>query len=285
MTAGLNTEANISAFVNTIFENALLVARDQNVMGGLVTVFNDRSGLAVRQNSQYNGASVSTITESDDLTSQVFTPSSIATLTPAEVGAQYFLTDTRVESSPFAVQQDASMDLGQAVGTNIETALVGDFSSFTGGTIGTAGSIISWSYFYNMVSVLRNKKAPMPYSFVCHPYQWNVLGKAASVAGSVMNMAQELGNDINRTFYVGSVSGVNIFVSANISVDTSDDAYAGMFSRAALALDIRRAPRIEAERDASRRGVELNMSAIYAHGVWRPTFGVQGIFDASTPTT
>lgn len=285
MAAGMNTEAAISAFVNTIFENALLVARDQNIMGGLVTVFNDRTGLAVRQNSQYGGATINTITESDDLTSQVFTPSSIATLTPIEVGAQYFLTDSRRESDPFAVQSDASMDLGQAVGTNVESALVGDFSSFTGGTIGAAGSAVSWSYFYNMVSLLRYQKAPMPYSFVCHPYHWNVLGKAASVAGSVTNMADTLGDDINRTFYVGSVSGVNIFVSANIAVDTNADAYAGMFSRAALALDVRRAPRLEAERDASRRGIELNMSAVYAHGVWRPLFGVQGIFDATTPTT
>ena len=136
-----------------------------------------------------------------------------------------------------------------------------------------------------MVSILRKQKAPFPYSFVCHPYHWNILGKAASVAGSVTNMAASLGDDINRAFYIGSVSNVNIFVSANIPVDSSDDAIAGMFSRAALALDIRRAPRLEAERDASRRCIELNMSAVYAQGVWRPLFGVKGTFDAVTPTT
>ena len=36
--------------------------------------------------------------------------------------------------------------------------------------------------------------------------------------------------------------------------------------------------RLEPERDASRRGWELNLSTVYAHGVWRPTYGVQMIF-------
>ena len=52
----------------------------------------------------------------------------------------------------------------------------------------------------------------------------------------------------------------------------------------ALALDMRRAPRLEPERDASRRGYELNLSAVYAHGVWRPKFGVCGIFTNAAVT-
>jgi hypothetical protein len=59
---------------------------------------------------------------------------------------------------------------------------------------------------------------------------------------------------------------------------------AGIFSPLALALDVRRAPRIEPERDASRRATELNLSSVYAHGVWRPKYGVQLISDASTPS-
>jgi hypothetical protein len=48
-----------------------------------------------------------------------------------------------------------------------------------------------------------------------------------------------------------------------------------MFARQAIALDIRRPFRIEPERDASRRGIELNASMIFGAGLWRPTFGVQ----------
>ena len=57
-----------------------------------------------------------------------------------------------------------------------------------------------------------------------------------------------------------------------------------MFSRDALGYDLRRAPRLEPERDASRRGIELNMTAVFAAGVWRPGFGVLGIFDNQAVT-
>lgn len=282
--ASLNPESDISAFVNTVFEAAILVARDNNVMTGLVRAFNDRTGLAVRQNSQYGGATMNAIGETDDLVGQAFTPSSIATLTPSELGAQYFLTDSRVESDPFSVRSDAANDLGLAMATKMETDLLGVFTSFTGGTIGAAGSAISWGHVFGMESMLRTQKAPLPYFLVLHPYQWNVLAKAAQVSGASQTIAPSVAEQVNTAFWVRTVANINIFVTSNLTVDASDDALCGMFSRDALAIDMRRAPRLEPERDASRRGWELNISAVYAKGVWRPKFGVKGTFDASVPT-
>lgn len=285
MAASLNPSSNITSFINTVFEAAILVARDNNVMTGLVRTFNDRTGVATRQNSQYGGATINSITETDDLTGQAFTPSSIATLTPSEVGAQYFMTDTRIESDPFSVRNDAAQDLGGAMATKIETDLIGQFSSFTGGTVGTAGSVITWSYLFAMEAQLKANKAPYPYFTVMHPYQWYNLAKAASVASSsATNAAASLLEEVNSMFFVKQVGGVYIFTSSNFTIDGSGDTNIGMWSRDALALDMRRAPRIEPERDASRRGWELNLSALYAKGVWRPTFGIRGIFDCTAPT-
>lgn len=283
--SSLNTYSNISSFVNTIYEGALLVARDNNVMAALVTPFGDRTGLAVRSNQQYGGATINTIGETDDLTSQAFTPAAIATLTPVEKGGQYFLTDSRVESDPFNVQREAALDLGMAMATEMEGDLLTTFSSMTGGTVGAAGTVIAWGHFFAMLTRLKVQKAPMPYYFVCHPYQWHQLGKAASVAGTSVLNAPQFQDEVTRNFYVGTVGGVEIYTSSNITIDASDDAYCGMFSRQALALDIRRAPRMESERDASRRGIELNFTAVYAAGVWRPAFGIQGLFDATVPTS
>ena len=282
--ASLNTEADISAFVNPVFEAALLVARDNNFMPSVVRGFNDRTGLAVRQNSQYGGATMNQIAETDDLVGQAFTPASIATLTPVEFGAQYFITDSRVESDPFAVINDASADLGQAMATKIDTSLLGHFDEFTAGTIGAAGSTCTWSYVLAMETVLRNNLAPYPYILVLSPAQWFPLAKAASVASAAVNNTPEsLRDAVNTTFFVRQAAGVSIFVSANVET-TSTNSYAGMFSRDALGFDLRRAPRMEAERNASRRGVELNLTSVFAHGVWRPKFGVCGIFDNQTPT-
>ena len=168
--------------------------------------------------------------------------------------------------------------------TKIETDLLGNFSSFTGVTIGTAGSANSWSYFFAMETILRAQKAPYPYFYVCHPYQCYPLSKAASVAGTRTNASNNFLDELRQSmFFVHQVGGVFIYTSANISIDGSGDAVSGMFSRDALALDVRTAPYIEPERNASRRGWELNMSSTYGHGVWRPTFGVKGTFDATAP--
>lgn len=282
--ASLNPASGISSFINTVFEAAILTARDNNVMPPLVRSFADRTGLATRQNSQYGGVTMNQIGETDDLVSQAFTPSSLATITPVEFGAQYFLTDSRVESDPFAVRADAAADLGQALATKMDTRLLGHFNEFTAGTIGASGTTCSWSHIMAMEAILRANYAPYPYYLVLSPYQWYPLAKAASVASSsATNAAESLKNEVNSMFFVKAFGGVNIFVSGNVET-SSTDAYCGMFSRDALALDIRRAPRLEVERDASRRGFELNLSSVFATGVWRPLFGVCGLFANSAPT-
>jgi hypothetical protein len=282
--ASLNPESDISAFVNTVFEAAILVARDNNFMPGVVRQFNDRSGLAPRQNSQYGGATMNQIAETDDLVGQAFTPSALETLTPVEFGAQYFLTDSRVETDPFAVRSDAATDLGLAMATKVETSLMGHFNEFTSGTIGTSGSACTWSYIAAMEAVLSNAMAPRPYVLVLSPYQWYPLFKAASIASaSATNVPDSIKESANTSYFVRQAAGVSIFVSSNVET-SSTDAYAGMFSRDVMALDWRRAPRMEPDRDPSRRGTELNLTAVFAHGVWRPTFGVCGLFANSAPS-
>jgi hypothetical protein len=287
MTSSLNPSTDITAYINPIFEASLLVAREQNVMvnNAMIRIFNDRTGMAVRKNSQYGGMTVNSIIETDDLQGQEFKPGVIASLTPSEAGGQYFLTDTRVESDPFAVQEDAARDMGQAMSSKMDVDMISLFSTFTGGTVGAAGTVITWGHLLAAEAQLVAKFAPYPYFCVLHPYQWQVLAKAASVASTVAtNAAPSLLEEVNKMFFVKQVGGIMIFTSANVSIDGSNDAHGGMWSRDALAMDIRRAPRIAPQRDESRRGTELNLSTVYAKGLWRPTFGVDMFFDAAVPT-
>ncbi len=281
--ASLNPESDISAFVNTVFEAAILTARDNTFMPSVVRQYNDRTGLAPRSNSQYGGATMNQIAETDDLVGQAFTPSVLETLTPVEFGAQYFLTDSRVESDPFSVRADAAADLGGALATKVDSLLMGHFNEFTAGTIGGSGSVCTWSYIMAMETLLRKNMAPPPYVLVLSPAQWYPLGKAASVATTATNAPQSLIDAVGSIFFVKQYGNISIFTSGNVETATND-AYAGMFSRDALAFDLRRAPRMEPDRDPSRRGTELNLTAVFAHGVWRPTFGVCGQFLNTDPT-
>ena len=94
----------------------------------------------------------------------------------------------------------------------------------------------------------------------------------------------ELANRALRDFFVGSWLNMTWFVSANIEVDANDDAVSGVFNPGALAFDSRKPPTLEPERDASLRAWELNMTAGYAYGERRDSFGVAYTADATEPS-
>ena len=102
--------------------------------------------------------------------------------------------------------------------------------------------------------------------------------------GTVWAVAPGFQEAVTRTGFVAAFMGVPIYQSFQ-APDSLDDFHGGVFPRPAIAIDWRRRVRVEPERDASRRGWELNMSAVYAHGVWRPTRGVEMYFDATAPTS
>lgn len=282
MAAGMNLASDISSFVNSIFEDALFVARDNNLMQPLVTTFSDAQGLASRKLQAYGTATIRQVSESDDLVSQTYAPSALSTLTPAEFGAQIVLTDLRLESDPFGARDDASRELGVAMAQSIENNLISTFTSLTGGTIGTAGSALTWGHFTAAMTTLRMQNAPLPYFCVLSPAQYHSLAKSASIAGATNAVAPNFQDEVTRRWWIQSFGPVDIYVTSNIAAGTA--VYGAMFARQAIAYDERRAPRLEPQRDASRRAWELNMSTVYAYGVWRPSFGVTIVSDGSAPT-
>jgi hypothetical protein len=274
-----NTYDNISSFVNTVWEDSMLVLREQGPMLGLVTQFGDRQGMALRKNAKYGTAVLNQVSESDDLSSQVLTPSVESTLTPYEYGAQFFLTDQRLESDIFGVRQDATQELGGAYGDKVDGFLTGLFSSFTGGSIGGT-TTMSFTTFTGAITLARIAKIPRPYACVLSPAQYHCMATAIAPGVTVTNSPQTQ-DAFMRQFYQQTIAGVDVYVDANIGTGVA--VYGGLFNRNALAFDIRRAPRIEAERDASRRGWELNFSSIFAYGVWRPAQGVYIYTSGSAP--
>lgn len=284
--SNFNPTTDISGYIQTIYEDALFIARENSVMPALVTQFSDTTDEAKpRQRSDWSSATITGIGETDDLQSQAFTPSPGSTLTPGEAGGQFFLPDKRVSADPFGVRNAAAMELGMAMASKINSDLLGDIASLTGGTVGSAGTTITWGHFFAAKAQLANatKKAG-PYVCVLHEYQWFQLAKSAAVAATVTN-APMFQDEVMRRWYIGTVGDVDIYITTDLTIDGSGDAKGGMWNRAALAFDGRRAPRLEPERDASRRGWELNMTAAYAHGVWRETFGILMHFDCATPTS
>ena len=287
--AGLNLFSDLGAIAQTVQEDATFVVRETYVMPGLVTVFNDLSSSNTRTGYKYNQGVAGTIAEGDDLTSQSFVPSADQVLTPYEIGLQFFISDQRADSSgnvPESVLIDAARELGLAAGDKVQNDLLGDLDSLTGGTLGAYGSALAWGHLAAAIANARakNKSSSVPLVAVMHGYQWLKLAASASVAGaSTMTQAPQFTEEMTRKGFVSAFMGVPLVqVYAGTPAlqgtglgDGTGWFTGGVFPRDAIALDWRRQIRVVAQRDESRRGVELNMSAVYAHGVWRPTKGVQ----------
>lgn len=280
-----NIWGDVSSIAQRIESDAYFVVRETATMQNLVTVLRDASGMNPRLSYKYNQLSAVSVSDADDLTSSSFTPSADQTLTPAEIGLQVFITDARAESElPESILNDAAQELGLAASDKVETDLVALCASLTGGTVGTANTAITWGWVAAAIAKARNanKNSKVPLSVVLHGYQYAVLAKAASIAGTTLAQAPGYTNEMTYNGYVANFMGVPIY-QVFAAADTSSDFTGGVFPRGALALDWRRPIRIEIQRDASRRGTEINMSAIYAKGVWRPELGVALIADATAP--
>lgn len=288
--AQLNLYSDVSSIANAMQENAYFVIRETAQMQNYIRMYSDMTGANPRKGYQYNQSTAQEVAESDDMVSQAFTPSLLSTLTPIEIGLPFFVSDLRADSElPENVVRDGAMELGMAAADKIESDIVGDFSSLTGGTVGTAGSVITWSYVAAGIARARNvnKAVNVPLAYVMHGYQWAVLAKAASIAGATLAQAPGFTQAVTTQAPIGQVAtfmGVPIYQTFQ-APNASDDFTGAIFPRDALAIDWRRPIRIEPERKASRRGTQYNMSAVYAHGVWRPALGVQMVFDASAPTS
>ena len=283
----LNTFADISSIAQAVQHDANFVLREMAFIDRLILNLSDRTGGNTRTRYDYSSVTMNDIGESDDLTSQAFTPSAGVTLTPAEIGAQFFITDKRAASdAPENILTDAATELGMAGADAVSQDIYGLFSSLTGGTVGASGSAMTWGLLSAAITQARVsiKNAAIPLVAVMHSYQWHVLAKAASIAGSSLAQAPRFTDEVTANWYVGNYAGCAIFVSPAMPL-SSTDCYAGVFAKEAMAIDWRKAPGVEAERDASRRGVELNYTAMYAKGVWRPTFGVQLITTCTAPTS
>jgi hypothetical protein len=282
--ADLNVWSDVSAIAQRVEADAYFIVREAGTMLKVVKQFNDASGMNLRRGYKYNAGTAQSVGDDDDLTSHAFTPSADQTLTPAEIGLQFFISDARAESElPENILNDAAMELGMAALDKIETDLYGDMASLTGGSISAAGSTDTWAYEAAAIARARvaNKSAIKPLARVLHEYQWAALAKTASIAGASVAPAPGFQEQITRKGYVAEFMGVPYFQS----FQTAGTAWTGgVFPMEAIAIDWRRPIRVRAERDESRRGIELNMSAIYAHGVWRPDLGIYVTLDASAPS-
>ncbi len=283
---GVTAVADLNGLFNTIYERALFVAREMNLMANLV----DNRSAAGWMNRVVPTRPAITA-ESVNETQDYAKPTTLgrttkATLTPGEIIAQVVLTDRDMETDPDNAQRDAEVELGGAIATKLDVDLLTLFSSFTTDKGDGANNTATMANFAAGCAVVRYNKGTQygRLTSVLHPYHWHDLWVELGQPAATYAALGDLVTQALRDYFIANLLGANIFTSSNIAVDTNADAISGIFVPPAIMLDTRRATRLEAERDASARAWEINATAGYACGVVRTEFGVKFTADATEPT-
>lgn len=211
--ASESTYAQISALLPAIWERVLMYARHNFIMPSLVTVFNDRQGMVPRSVSEYGETGMATnLGETEVLPRYELVRDLLSTLTPTEIGKQYYITDRRMETDDADVISDAISQLGYAAGRNFEETLLGLFSSLTRSAVGSKSAAFSMDTIIEARAVMNASAIPGGQNLVIHPYQY--LDIAKNLTNYQYTPVDSLREQVARTYEVVNIAGNTIYVSS-----------------------------------------------------------------------
>lgn len=267
-------------FVNIIAE-ARFTAEEQSLMLGLVSQYNigNVAGTTI-QVPKYPAITAAALTEGTDMSATEVSTSSVS-VAVGEVGAQVVLTDLAAMGAGNPAQ-DLGTVLGNAIATKIDTDLIGLFTGFSTG-FSSAGTELTVADIFKAAATLRANKVTGSMAAVLHPYQAYAI--KANLTNTFANPnGGDLQNEAMRNGYVGSIAGVDIYESANVAIDATDDSIGAVFAPEALAIALKRDFNLEVQRDASLRANELNATAVYGVAELDDSFGVKLTSDSDLAT-
>lgn len=275
--AGTTSATLDDLFVNIVAQ-ARFTAEEQSLMLGLVTQYNiaGQAGKTV-QVPKYPAVTAADLTEGTAPSDTDVSTSSV-TVTCAEVGNSVLLTDLAAMGAGNPAEELGTV-LGNAIATKIDSDLIALFSGFSTG-LGAAGAEITVADLFKAAATLRAAKVTGSMAAVVHPFQAYQL-KAGLTNTFANPNGGDLQNEAMRNGYVGSIAGIDVYESANVSIDGSDDAVAGVFAPEALAIAIKRDFNLETQRNATRRGTEMVATAVYGVAELDDSFGVKITADAA----
>ena len=218
--AGTTSATLDDLFVNIVAQ-ARFTAEEQSLMLGLVTQYNiaGQAGKTV-QVPKYPAVTAADLTEGTAPSDTDVSTSSV-TVTCAEVGNSVLLTDLAAMGAGNPAEELGTV-LGNAIATKIDSDLIALFSGFSTG-LGAAGAEITVADLFKAAATLRAAKVTGSMAAVVHPFQAYQL-KAGLTNTFANPNGGDLQNEAMRNGYVGSIAGIDVYESANVSIDGSDDA-------------------------------------------------------------
>ena len=264
-----------------IVQSALYTLSENTVIRPLVRNY-DMTGTPglTAQVPIYPALAAGDLVEGTDLSSPTSFDTTSATITALEKGVLVTLTDLSKESASEDVAAAIGRQIGDAMAVKVDQDLANLFSGFSS-SVGSGAAELTVDDFFKAAAILRNKKAPGPYVSVVHPYQAYQIKKQLTNAGATMSHnLSDVGNVALRDGFVGRLAGIDIFESTVIGGDSAGAYVGAVMAQDALGYMVKRAMRIEEQRDASLRATEIVGSMAYGVKEIFDVYGVKMIGDA-----
>lgn len=277
--ANESTTTTLNDLLPSIVAEALFVASERSIMRGLVRNFTlpFGSGKTITVPT-YPVLSAAGVNEGTDLSNTAVSTGG-AVLTVSEVGIMTTVTDLAQRASASSVIADIGQLFGTAIAKKIDQDLTALFSGFSQG-LGDGTSAITAAKIAEAIAKLRNAGVQSTDLYavvnplIAYDLKSNLTNAYANPnAGMLQNEAMVNG-------YVGTLFGVPVFESANVS-ETAGDSVGAVFHRDALGLALLQDIQIETQRDASLRATELVATAVYGVGELVDSYGIKLNFDSS----
>lgn len=266
------TSSVLSELYANIVQSALFTLNEKTVIRPLVRNY-DMSGTPglTAQVPIYPTVAAAAVADGTDLANTGFNTTS-KTITASEVGVMVELTDLAAESASEDVAAAIGRQIGSAMAEKVDTDIAALFADFSN-AIDKSAAAVDIEDIFKAAATLRANNADQNGAYVCvlHPYQAFDLKKQLTNAGATMSHAlSDVGNSALRDGFLGRIAGVDIFESNVISGDSAGTFHGAVMTQDALGYMVKRAMRIETERNASKRSLEIVGSMAY---------GVSELFD------
>jgi len=278
--ANESTSSTLSELYTEIVAEAQFVAQEQSIMRNLVRNYAISGGGKAVEVPIYAAVSASAVSEASDLSNTAIDPSSV-TITASEVGVMTTLTDLARNSAPRNVAADIGRLFGEAIAKKQDTDMTALFDGFST-AVGDGTAAISAAGIFNAASDLRaaalniNECAVVLHPKIAYDLKANLTNTFAN------SNANDLANEALRSGFVGTLAGMRVFETSNMSNTGNAGDYKGAaFHRDALAMAEMQGLKVETQRDASLRADEIVATAVYGVGEIHDSYGVELHFDSS----
>jgi N4-gp56 family major capsid protein len=275
------TSSVLSELYANIVQSALYTLSEQTVIRPVVRNYNmvGTPGLTA-QVPIYPAIDAAGVADGTDLSNTAFNTTS-KTITAAEVGVMVELTDLAAESATDDVAAAIGRQIGDAMAKKVDTDLAALFSGFSN-QINKAEAAVTVDDIFKAAATLRANQAPGNYVAVLHPYQAYDLKSQLTNAGATMSHSlSDVGNTALMDGFLGRISGIDVFESTVISGDSAGAFVGAVMTQDALGYMVKRDMRIETERNASKRSLEIVGSMAYGVSELFDQYGVGIASDAS----